>query len=60
MGWPRPCGIRGPCLDQRVCSATYLDHLRLPACFITTRPQNHSLLMFDIRKVAWGQEMLKD
>ncbi|KAH0894040.1 hypothetical protein HID58_056469, partial [Brassica napus] len=28
MGWPPPCGIRGPCLDQRVCSVMYLDHLR--------------------------------
>ncbi|CAF1710388.1 BnaC03g61790D [Brassica napus] len=42
MGWPPPCGIRGPCLDQRVCSViglTRRDDWRSLFCSITELPQ---------------------
>ncbi|CAN6825258.1 unnamed protein product [Brassica oleracea] len=42
MGWPPPCGIRGPCLDQRVCSVIGLTRRgdwRSLFCSITELPQ---------------------
>ncbi|KAL0679209.1 hypothetical protein Bca4012_007190 [Brassica carinata] len=44
MGWPPPCGIRGPCLDQREVGGstrglTRRDDWRSLFCSITELPQ---------------------